>query len=52
MVRVIGIEIVGQYGAIGRINRVQVAGTPHAFRSVRSQHHAEIVNEDGLSTFR
>ena len=49
MVRMIGVEVVGQQRAVGGIHGMQVARPLHRLRKALGQHHAEIVDEDRLA---
>ena len=52
MVRVIGVEVVGQDGAVRRVDRVQVRRSPHRLGEPWGQYHAVIVDEDWFAILR
>ena len=51
MVRMVGIEVVGQYGAVRRIDRMQIGRTPHRLGKSRRQNHTIVIDENRLAVF-
>ena len=52
MMGMVGIVIVADERAVGRIDRRQIAGPFHAFRLALARDHAEVVDENGLAAVR